>query len=162
MLAVVQRVSRASVTVEGSVTGAIETGLLILLGVARGDEDADAAWLAAKCASLRIFPDDDGKMNRSVDEAGGAVLVVSQFTLLGDCERGRRPSFIQAAPPDEAARLYTRFVHEVRSLGLRVETGVFQAHMDVALVNDGPVTLLVDSGPWRARRNNRRGPTVEA
>lgn len=162
MLAVVQRVSRASVTVEGKVTGAIGIGLLILLGVARGDEDADAAWLAAKCASLRIFPDDEGKMNRSVDEVGGAVLVVSQFTLLGDCEKGRRPSFIQAAPPDEANRLYGRFVEEVRALGLPVETGVFQAHMDVALVNDGPVTLLVDSGPWRARRNDRRGPSVEA
>jgi D-tyrosyl-tRNA(Tyr) deacylase len=152
MLAVVQRVSRASVRVDGAVTGAIGTGLLVLLGVHQSDDEADAAWLAAKCAGLRVFPDDERRMNRSLDEAGGAMLVVSQFTLLGDCVKGRRPSFSDAAPPAEANRLYERFCAEVRALGLRVETGVFQAMMEVDLVNDGPVTLLVDSAPWKAKR----------
>ncbi len=158
MLAVVQRVARASVTVDGRVTGAIGRGLLVLLGVARGDDDDDARWLAAKCASLRIFPDAEGKMNLGLDEAGGGLLVVSQFTLLGNCEKGRRPSFIDAAPPEEANRLYEGFVREARALGVTVETGVFQAHMDVELINDGPVTLLVDSAPWKSRRaSSERG-----
>lgn len=151
MLAVVQRVSHASVRVDGCTTGEIGPGLLILLGVRRGDDEADAAWLAAKCAGLRIFPDAEGKMNLGLEEAGGGLLVVSQFTLLGDCAKGRRPSFSHAAPPEEANRLYERFCAEARGLGLRVETGVFQAMMEVELVNDGPVTLLVDSAV-------RRGP----
>jgi D-aminoacyl-tRNA deacylase len=152
VLAVVQRVSRATVRVDGRVTGEIGTGLLVLLGVRCGDDDADAAWLAAKIASLRIFPDGEGKMNRGLDEVGGAMLVVSQFTLLGDCAKGRRPSFTHAAPPEDADRLYQRFCAAVRGLGVRVETGIFQAMMEVELVNDGPVTLLVDSGPSKARR----------
>jgi D-tyrosyl-tRNA(Tyr) deacylase len=134
-------------------TGEIGVGLLVLLGVRQGDGDADAAWLAAKIGSLRIFPDGEGKMNRGLDEVGGAMLVVSQFTLLGDCVKGRRPSFTYAAPPQEANRLYERFCSAVRELGVRVETGVFQAMMEVELVNDGPVTLLVDSGPGKARRS---------
>jgi D-tyrosyl-tRNA(Tyr) deacylase len=152
VLAVVQRVSRAAVRVDARVTGEIGVGLLVLLGVRQGDAAADASWLAAKISSLRIFPDGEGKMNRGLDEAGGAMLVVSQFTLLGDCVKGRRPSFTHAAPPEDANRLYERFCSAVRGLGVRVETGVFQAMMEVELVNDGPVTLLVDSGPWKARR----------
>jgi D-tyrosyl-tRNA(Tyr) deacylase len=152
VLAVVQRVSRATVRVDSRVTGEIGAGLLVLLGVRHGDGEADAGWLAAKIASLRIFPDAEGKMNRGLDEAGGAMLVVSQFTLLGDCVKGRRPSFTHAAPPAEANRLYERFCAAARELGVRVETGVFQAMMEVELVNDGPVTLLVDSGLWKARR----------
>jgi D-aminoacyl-tRNA deacylase len=163
MLAVVQRVSRACVRVGGEVEGEIGPGILVLLGVRQGDAADDAAWLAAKCASLRIFPDGEGKMNLGLEEVGGSMLVVSQFTLLGDCERGRRPSFIEAAPPDEANRLYQRFVQEVRGLGLPVATGVFQAMMEVELVNDGPVTLLVDSGPWKRRRDDRgRGAAAGA
>lgn len=152
MLGVVQRVSRASVTTEAGVSGAIERGLLVLLGVAQGDDEDDARWLAAKCASLRIFPDQDGKMNVGLVESGGSMLVVSQFTLLGDCEKGRRPSFAGAAAPEVANRLYECFVEAVRAEGITVATGVFQAHMDVALLNDGPVTLIVDSGPWKRRR----------
>ena len=143
--AVLQRVNRASVKVGGVVVGQIEVGWLVLLGVARGDVDEDADRLAAKVAGLRAFEDEAGKMNRSVDEAGGSVLVVSQFTLLGDCRVGRRPSFIDAAEPLEAERLYLRFVEKVRKLGLPVETGTFRADMKVELVNDGPVTLLLDS-----------------
>ncbi len=153
MIAVVQRVSRAEVRVDGRVTGRIGTGLLVLLGVGRADDDSDAAWTAAKCASLRIFRDADGKMNLGLDEVGGSMLVVSQFTLLGDCAKGRRPSFIDAASPEEANRLYERFVAEVRASGISVETGIFQAMMDVELVNDGPVTLLVDSA---ARKRSRQ------
>jgi D-aminoacyl-tRNA deacylase len=163
MRAVVQRVSRAAVRVDGVVTGEIGSGLLILLGVHQADDEDDAAWLAAKCASLRIFPDGERKMNRGLDEAGGAMLVVSQFTLLGDCVKGRRPSFSDAAPPEQANRLYERFCAEVQALGLKVETGVFQAMMEVELVNDGPVTLLVDSAPWKAKRSAeaaRRGEGV--
>jgi D-tyrosyl-tRNA(Tyr) deacylase len=145
MRMVVQRVSEASVRVEGEVVGSIGRGLLVLLGVARGDTESDAAFLAEKTASLRIFPDHDGKMNRSVTEAGGSVLVVSQFTLYGDVRKGRRPSFDQAAPPETAKQLYERFVEMLRSRGLHVETGVFQAMMQVHLVNDGPVTILCDS-----------------
>ena len=145
MRACVQRVSQAQVTVAGEVTGRIERGLLVLLGVAAGDTDDDARQMAQKIAELRIFNDDEGKMNRSLAEAGGAMLVVSQFTLLGDCRKGRRPSFIDAAPPEEAEWLYQLFVGVVRGMGITVETGRFRQHMDVMLVNDGPVTLLLDS-----------------
>jgi D-aminoacyl-tRNA deacylase len=145
MRACVQRVSQASVTVADEITGRIERGLLVLLGVATGDTDDDAQQLAQKIVELRIFSDDDGKMNRSLLETGAAMLVVSQFTLLGDCRKGRRPSFIEAAPPDEAQRLYEEFVAVVAGQGIHVETGRFREHMDVALVNDGPVTLLLDT-----------------
>lgn len=146
MRAVVQRVSSARVEVDGVPTGSIEKGLLVLLGVARGDGEKRAAWLAEKIAGLRIFEDDAGKMNLSVEDVGGSVLVVSQFTLLGDCRKGRRPSFTEAAPPDEADALYKVFVARLREHHrLTVETGVFQAHMAVHLVNDGPVTLVLDA-----------------
>jgi len=145
MRAVVQRVSRARVVVEGRTTGQIASGLLVPLGVARGDTAEQAAYLAEKIAHLRIFDDEQGKMNRSLLEAGGAALVVSQFTLYGDARGQRRPSFIQAAPPEEAARLYEEFVTCLGALGVRVETGVFQARMTVELTNDGPVTILLDS-----------------
>lgn len=145
MRAVLQRVTRASVKVEGEIVGAIGPGWLVLLGVARGDEDADADRLAEKVVGLRAFEAEQGKMNRSVAEVGGSVLVVSQFTLLGDCRAGRRPSFIEAAAPEEADRLYRRFVDRVAALGLPVATGVFRADMKVELLNDGPVTLLLDS-----------------
>ena len=142
----VQRVSEASVRVEGRVVGAIGPGLVVLIGVGRGDGETDAQYLAGKVVNLRVFPDEAGQMNRSVLETGGAVLVVSQFTLYGDARKGRRPGYSEAAAPDDANRLYERFVALVRESGLRVETGVFQAMMDVALVNQGPVTLLLDSG----------------
>jgi D-tyrosyl-tRNA(Tyr) deacylase len=145
MRACVQRVSQAEVTVGGEVTGRIDRGLVVLLGVADGDTEQDARQMAQKIVELRIFEDDAGKMNRSIAEAGGALLVVSQFTLLGDCRKGRRPSFIDAAPPEEAERLYQVFVAAAREQGMRVETGKFRTHMDVALVNDGPVTILLDS-----------------
>lgn len=145
MRAVVQRVSSARVEADGAVVGSIGKGLVVLLGVARGDGEREAAWLADKIVGLRIFEDEAGKMNLSVQEVGGAALVVSQFTLLGDCRRGRRPSFTEAAPPEDAERLYQVFVNRMRESGLRVETGVFQAHMCVDLVNDGPVTLVVDA-----------------
>ena len=145
MRSVVQRVRRAEVRVDGGPVGRIGPGLLVLVGVSGADTEADAAWLADKTASLRIFPDEAGKMNRSVLDAGGAVLVVSQFTLYGDCRKGRRPSFDEAAAPDLANTLYELYVEKLRDAGLRVETGVFQALMDVELVNDGPVTLLLDS-----------------
>ena len=145
MRAVVQRVSRAKVTVAGEVTGEIGLGLMVLLGVADDDKQEDAAYLAEKLVGLRIFPDEEGKMNRSLVEAGGAMLVVSQFTLFGDCRKGRRPSFIKAARPEQAVELYKAFVAEVRGRGISVATGRFQEHMDVELVNDGPVTVLVDS-----------------
>jgi D-tyrosyl-tRNA(Tyr) deacylase len=146
--AVVQRVSSASVEVDSQTVASIGAGLLVLLGVARGDGEREAQWLADKIAGLRVFEDQAGKMNLSVQEVGGAALVVSQFTLLGDCRRGRRPSFTDAAPPEEAERLYQVFAARLRETGLRTETGVFQAHMQVPLVNDGPVTLMLDtSGP---------------
>ncbi len=145
MRAVVQRVSRARVEVEGRMTGEIGEGLLVLVGVAKTDAEADAAQLAEKIAGLRLFNDDNGKMNRSVEEVGGAVLVVSQFTLHGDCRKGRRPSFDRAAPAAQAQALYEKFLHVLRHRGLKVETGVFQAMMEVELVNAGPVTLLVDT-----------------
>jgi D-tyrosyl-tRNA(Tyr) deacylase len=143
--AVVQRVSRASVTVDGRTVGEIGTGLLVLLGVARGDGAEDARYLARKVAELRVFPDEEGRFNRGPREAGGAVLAVSQFTLLGDGRKGNRPSFTEAAPPEEARALYECFVAAVQAEGLPVATGEFQAHMMVELVNDGPVTLLFDS-----------------
>jgi D-aminoacyl-tRNA deacylase len=143
--AVIQRVSRASVVVEGRVAGEIAAGLVVLLGVGRTDNLESAAYLAEKIVNLRIFSDDAGKMNLSLLDVGGAALVVSQFTLYGDTRGGRRPSYIQAAPPEEANRLYQEFVRSMRELGIRVETGVFQAHMQVELVNDGPVTILLDS-----------------
>jgi D-aminoacyl-tRNA deacylase len=145
MRAVIQRVSQARVMVEGSVLGEIGPGLLALLGVAKPDTAADAAFLAEKILNLRVFPDEAGKMNRSLLDTGGALLVVSQFTLYGDCRKGRRPSFDDAAPAQLARPLYEHFVEVARQSGLRVETGVFQAHMEVSLVNDGPVTLLVES-----------------
>jgi D-tyrosyl-tRNA(Tyr) deacylase len=146
MRAVVQRVSRAQVTVRGEVVGKIERGLLVLLGVAGTDKEADAEYLAEKVAGLRIFEDDAGKMNRGVGDAGGAMLVVSQFTLYGDVRRGKRPSFDDAAQPEQARRLYEYFVERIRAAALHCETGRFQEMMQVELVNDGPVTILLDSG----------------
>ena len=145
MRAVVQRVSRAQVTLEGAVTGQIGLGLLVLLGVGREDSEADASYLAGKICGLRIFEDDQGKMNRSAREVGGAVLAVLQFTLYGDVRRGKRPSFDDAAPPENARQLYEFFVEEIRRTGLRCETGRFQEMMQVELVNEGPVTILLDS-----------------
>ncbi len=141
----VQRVSEASVTIDGEVVGAIGRGLLVLLGVGQGDGEAHARWLAEKTAGLRIFEDAAGKMNLGLAEIGGAMLVVSQFTLLGDCRRGRRPSFAAAAPPELAERLYQVFVETVRATGVQVATGRFRQTMQVSLVNDGPVTLIIDS-----------------
>jgi D-tyrosyl-tRNA(Tyr) deacylase len=145
MRAVLQRVSRASVTVEGQVVGRIEAGLLALVAVAEGDTPADLEYTASKIRDVRIFPDAEGRMNRSVVDSGGAVLVVSQFTLMGDVRNGRRPGFTGAAAPDVARRTYDGLVARLRGAGLPVETGVFQAHMHVELVNDGPVTILIDS-----------------
>ena len=145
MRAVVQRVSRASVTVDGEVTGQIGTGFMVLLGVSEEDTASDAEYVANKIIGLRVFEDDDGKMNLSLQDVGGQMLVVSQFTLFGDCRKGRRPSFITAARPEKANELYEKFVELVRGQGIHAETGVFQAMMDVELLNQGPVTLLVDS-----------------
>ena len=145
MRAVVQRVSRASVTVAGEVVGRIDHGLVVLLGVAEGDTQDDVIFLATKIVGLRIFPDDQAKMNRSMLDVGGRMLVISQFTLLGDCRKGRRPSFIEAARPERAVELYRGFVAEVKGQGIEVETGRFQEHMVVELVNDGPVTLILDT-----------------
>lgn len=145
MRAVIQRVSQASVSVEQETVGAIGQGLMVLLGVARGDSSHDTAYLAEKTAGLRIFEDEAGKMNRSVEEIGGSLLVISQFTLLGDCRKGRRPGFSEAASPELADQLYEEYVAALRSRGLNVATGVFRADMQVALVNDGPVTMLLDS-----------------
>jgi len=145
MRAVVQRVSRAQVAANGEIAGEIGLGLLVLLGVGREDTDADATYLAEKIAGLRIFEDDEGKMNRSAQEVGGSVLAVSQFTLYGDVRRGKRPSFDGAAPPEQARELYEFFVEQIRAAGLCCETGRFQAMMQVELVNEGPVTILLDS-----------------
>lgn len=145
MRAVVQRVSRASVSVDGAGVSRIGAGVLVLLGVAKGDTEKDAEQLAEKVVNLRIFPDDAGNMNRSVLDVRGGILVVSQFTLLGDARKGRRPSFIDAAPPDEASRLYECFATRAGDSGLDVARGVFRAMMDVELVNQGPVTILLDS-----------------
>jgi len=143
--AVVQRVSEASVRVDGEIVGRIGPGLVVLLGVGQADTEGDADFLADKVINLRIFPDEAGQMNRSVLDTGGGLLVVSQFTLMGDVRKGRRPSYIEAASPEEAQRLYSHFVVRLRSSGLEVATGVFRAMMDVALVNQGPVTILLDS-----------------
>ena len=145
MRAVIQRVSSARVHIEGKEHSRISAGILVLLGVEKEDTAEDAEMLARRIVELRIFEDEGGKMNRSVAEAGGQILAVSQFTLLGDCRRGRRPSFDPAAPPDIARALYERFVQAVRALGIPVETGVFQAMMDVELTNQGPVTFILDS-----------------
>jgi D-tyrosyl-tRNA(Tyr) deacylase len=146
MRAVLQRVRRAKVTVGDETTGEIAAGWLVLLGVAPTDTAAEVEWLAEKVANLRAFADDAGKMNRSVQEAGGAVLVVSQFTLYGDCRRGRRPGFTGAAPPDVAAPLYEAVVTALKALGVPTATGRFAADMQVELVNDGPVTFVIDTG----------------
>jgi D-tyrosyl-tRNA(Tyr) deacylase len=146
MRAVVQRVSRAKVTIENWTSGEIGHGLLVLLGVGHEDTEADATYLAEKIAGLRIFEDEDGKMNRSVQDVGGSVLTVSQFTLYGDVRRGKRPSFDAAAPPEHARRMYEFFVQRIQAAGLRSETGRFQEMMQVELVNEGPVTILLDSG----------------
>jgi D-aminoacyl-tRNA deacylase len=146
MRAVVQRVRQCRVKVNDRVTGAIGPGLLVLLGVSKTDDEAAADYLAEKILGLRIFEDTEGKMNVSVQDSGGAVLVVSQFTLYGDVRHGKRPSFDAAARPEEARRLYECFIQKIRAAGLHCETGVFQAMMDVELVNAGPVTILVDSG----------------
>jgi D-tyrosyl-tRNA(Tyr) deacylase len=145
MRACIQRVSEAHVTVGDSETGRIGRGLVVLLGVGHDDGDAEVNWLAEKIVGLRVFEDDAGKMNRSLAEVGGAMLVISQFTLYGDCRRGRRPSFTDAAPPELAERLYESFVAAVRGAGVQVATGQFREHMMVSLVNDGPVTLWIDT-----------------
>ncbi|ULA60814.1 MAG: hypothetical protein LZF60_270140 [Nitrospira sp.] len=145
MKAVIQRVTRASVEADGQVVGRIDLGLLVLLGVAKGDGECDLSYVVEKLQTLRIFSDDQGKMNRSLRDVGGALLVVSQFTLLGDTAKGRRPGFDLAAPPEAARALYEEAVRRLRHEGLQVETGVFGAHMQVELLNDGPVTFIVDS-----------------
>lgn len=145
MRIVVQRVTRASVTIADTVVSQIDAGLLVLLGVRTGDRAADADFLAEKCVHLRIFPDEAGKMNRSVKESGGSILLVSQFTLYGDCQKGRRPSFIAAAPPAEAVPLYERFRDRVAASGVAIACGQFGADMAVELMNDGPVTIIIDS-----------------
>lgn len=145
MRAVIQRVERASVSVEGEIRGQIGAGFLVLIGVEEGDGDADFRYIADKVPNLRVFEDEQGKMNRSLLDVGGELLAVSQFTLLGDARGGRRPSFITAARPETADPMYERLVADWRARGIRVETGVFGAHMKVALVNDGPVTILLDS-----------------
>jgi D-tyrosyl-tRNA(Tyr) deacylase len=147
MRAVIQRVTQSSVSVSGQVVGRIGPGLLVLLGVARQDSEKDADFLVEKIIHLRIFEDEDGKMNRSLVDIGGQMLVVSQFTLLGDCRKGRRPSFVQAAPPETAESLYQYFVDRIRDKRIPVQTGRFRAMMEVSLVNDGPVTLIVESAP---------------
>ncbi len=145
MRAVIQRVARACCRVEGRTAGEIGPGLVVLLGVGRNDTERDAVYLAEKTARLRIFPDEQGKMNRSVLDVGGAALVVSQFTLYGDARGQHRPSFVQAAPPDAGKRLYEEYVRALAALGVPVETGVFRAQMQIELINDGPVTILLDS-----------------
>jgi len=143
--AVIQRVKESSVRVDNKITGKIGKGLLVLLGVAESDRPGDADYLSEKIINLRIFEDENGKMNRSLLETGGEMLVVSQFTLLGDCRKGRRPSFVNAASPEKANELYEYFVKKVRDKGIFVETGQFRAMMDVSLINDGPVTLIIES-----------------
>jgi D-aminoacyl-tRNA deacylase len=145
MRALIQRVTEAKVSVDESTIGSIRKGLLAFVGISRSDTTLDADYVLGKLLGLRIFPDDDGKMNRSVEEAGGALLLVSQFTLYGDCRKGRRPSFDNAAPPEQALALYNYIVESARRGPVRVETGVFQAHMQVHLINDGPVTIWIES-----------------
>lgn len=149
MRACIQRVCQGQVTVAGEITGRIDHGLVVLLGVARDDGARQVQWLAEKIAGLRIFEDDEGKLNRSLGEVGGAMLVVSQFTLYGDCRKGRRPSFVDAAPPGLAESLYEQFVACVVDLGIPVETGRFRAQMDVTLTNQGPVTIWIDTAEVR-------------
>ena len=145
MRAVVQRVSEADVTVENKVVGSIQGGLMILLGVEEDDSDQDVAYLVEKIVNLRVFEDQDEKMNLSVLDTGGSLLVVSQFTLFGDCRKGRRPSFIQAARPEKAKELYQQFVRKCKAMGIKTEEGIFQSNMLVRINNEGPVTLLIDS-----------------
>ncbi len=145
MRAVIQRVSTSKVQVDKEVVGQIGPGLLVLLGISRSDDEKDADYLSDKILHLRVFEDDKDKMNRSLIEIGGEIMVVSQFTLLGDCRKGRRPSFIEAAPPDRAEELYEYFVGQLASKGITVATGQFKAKMEVSLVNDGPVTLIIES-----------------
>jgi D-tyrosyl-tRNA(Tyr) deacylase len=149
MKLVIQRVSEASVTVDQAVSGSIGTGLLVLLGIAKGDTEEDANYLLDKLLGLRIFPDENGKMNRNIQEARGSLLVVSQFTLYADCRRGRRPSFDAAAPPEQAQALYTYFLEAAKRGPVPVECGIFQASMQVRLINEGPVTILIDSAEKR-------------
>ncbi|MBK5274614.1 MAG: D-tyrosyl-tRNA(Tyr) deacylase [Desulfuromonadales bacterium] len=144
MKAVIQRVTSASVVVENKTVGAIQHGIMVLLGVEKGDDESKADWLAEKIINLRMFSDDAGKMNRSVQEVEGSLLVVSQFTLAGNCNKGKRPSFDTAAPADEGKRLYEYFVEAVKRMGVPVQTGIFQVDMQVALVNDGPVTFILE------------------
>jgi D-tyrosyl-tRNA(Tyr) deacylase len=153
MRIVLQRVKNARVDIAGETVGSIGTGLVILLGVTHDDIEDDAAYLADKVVQLRIFPDEERRMNRSLLEAGGALLVVSQFTLYGDCRKGRRPGFDQAAPPDQARALYEYFIQRLKSSTIAVETGVFQAEMEIHLINDGPVTFILDS-------NKKPGGTI--
>ena len=148
MRALIQRAKDASVTIDGAVHGSISHGLLILLGVCEGDTEAEADYLADKCVGLRIFTDENDKMNLSCADVGGGLLVVSQFTLYGDCKKGRRPSFVNAASPDVAIPLYEQFLDECRALGYEPQHGEFGAHMEVASVNDGPVTLILDTDDW--------------
>ena len=150
MIAIIQRVKKSSVTAGGKVIGKTGRGLLILLGVAKEDKSADADYLAEKIINLRVFEDKDGRMNRSLIETGGEMLVVSQFTLLGDCRKGRRPSFVNAAKPEKANELYMHFITRVQQKGITAETGQFGAMMDVSLINDGPVTLIVESTKQRS------------
>lgn len=145
MRAVIQRVSSASVTIDSTITGKIGRGLVVLLGIHASDTDRDLQWMADKTAALRIFEDNNGKMNLSLEDIGGEMLIISQFTLYGDCRRGRRPGYSNAAPPEIAEPLYHRFVEEIKRKQIRVATGTFRATMAVDLVNDGPVTLLLDS-----------------
>jgi len=152
---VIQRVKEAKVTVNGSTTGAIRSGLLVLIGISREDTREEADYMLDKLLGLRIFPDDNGKMNRDIGEAGGALLLVSQFTLYGDCRKGRRPSFDRAAPPQQAQALYEYLVESARQGSVAVETGIFQASMEVHLINDGPVTILLDSD---GRRKEKTAP----
>ena len=145
MRAVIQRVSRAAVSVDGVETGSIDRGFCVFLAVGQGDGQRQVRWLSDKMAGLRVFEDESGKMNLSLSEVAGEVLLVSQFTLYGDCRKGRRPSFVKSAPPDKAKELYEAFIEALKEKGLVVGTGVFQAHMVVDIVNDGPVTLIVDT-----------------
>jgi len=145
MIAVVQRVKQSDVTVDGKCSGSIKEGLMVLLGVGKNDQEKDADYLSEKIVNLRIFEDNAGKMNRSLKDINGQMLIVSQFTLLGDCRKGRRPSFGAAAPPDMANSLYLYFVEKVKNTGIHAETGVFGAMMDVSLINNGPVTFIVES-----------------
>ena len=151
MRLILQRVSQASVTVGGDTVGSIRTGLVILAGMAKSDTESDVDYLSDKVLGLRVFPDSGGKMNLNIVDAGGSLLIVSQFTLYGDCRKGRRPSFDQAAPPERAQALYNYFVDKLRSGPVPVETGVFQAMMEVHLVNQGPVTILMDTADWNRK-----------